>query len=573
MNDFIRRPDQAVDMDLIAASYRSLTDPSGFDEMVQAWNRKLALIDSSDDWTERQLDRQMFAHLTRLASLAETALPLTDDPIRDAVERSRVATMVQTPEGRIVATNEAATQIFGATAGALDDLNWLHQSSVADLVALRRSVAANGNRQRVILRLAGPIVPHNDAAGIRLVEACALTTPSADTGFIMITSLALPWTPAVGETLAEAFGYTDAELDVLRLFYQSRDLQQVAAARKVSVKTVRTQFKTIQAKTESHSQANLLHMIAAVCARVEADGRGEELGWSAPYGTEKILLRKNGKRLAYTVIGPASGRALLWVHGPAFNGILPQRLIDQVIGAGVRIIFPCRPGYGNSDHDPAVPVAEDQADALAELASALGLRDCVAVGTTCSAQALHLARDKVPHAIGTVVAISFCWKASAEEVEGFPVLHRTLYRLCAAAPSVLRSICSVGIRIMRKAGPDWYVERAHANSALNQACLRNPETQALLRSDCRMMMAQGPNAFMGDLLLAYADTAPVVQRAAAGTVWLMGSEEQNFDRVLADERCRRLGNVTLKVIPGCTELMLYQRPDLIADAVLEALAI
>jgi pimeloyl-ACP methyl ester carboxylesterase/DNA-binding CsgD family transcriptional regulator/PAS domain-containing protein len=560
-------------MDLIAASYRSLTDPSGFDEMLQAWNLKLDQLDSAGEWTERQLDNRMFEHLVRLASLAEAALPITDDPIREAVEHSKVATMVQSPEGRIVATNEAATQIFGATAGALDSLEWLHASSVADLLTLRRSVSAGGNRQRVILRQAAPADQADGGEDLRLVEARVLTTATADTGFIIITSLALPWTPAVGETLAEAFGYTDAELDVLRLFYLSRDLNQVAAARTVSVKTVRTQFKTILAKTESHSQANLLHIIAAVCARVAADGRGEEPGWTDPFGTEKILLRQNGKRLAYTVIGPASGRPLLWVHGPAFNGVLPQSLIDRLVIAGVRIILPCRPGYGNSDTDPSMPVAEDQAVALAELATALGLQDCVAVGTTCSAQALHLARDAVPHAIGTVVAISLCWKASPEQVEALPVLHRTLSRLATSAPSVLRSICSIGIRILRKAGPDWYVERAHANSALNQACLRNPETQALLRSDCRMMMAQGPNAFMGDLLLAYADTAPVVQRAAAGTVWLMGSEEQNFDRALADETCRRLSNVTLKVIPGCTELMLYQRPDLIAEAVLEALAL
>ncbi|WP_439603879.1 alpha/beta fold hydrolase, partial [Shinella sp.] len=338
-------------------------------------------------------------------------------------------------------------------------------------------------------------------------------------------------------------------------------------------KTVRTQFKTILTKTESRSQANLLHIVAIICARVAADGGGAEMGWSDPFGTEKIIFRVNGKRMAYSTLGPPEGRPMLWVHGPAFNGIPPQIVIDRLIAADIRMILACRPGYGNSDCDPKLPVEEDQASALAELARVLNLENCIAVGTTCSAQALHLARDKVPDCIGTIVAISFCWKATAQEVERLPILHRTMYRLAPRAPAILRSICSVGIRIIRRAGPDWYVQRAHAVSKINRECLRNPETQALLRSDCRMMLAQGTNAFMADLLLAYADTEFAVRRAKAATLWLMGSQEQHFDRQHAEWLSEQLKSVTLKVIPDCSELMLYQRPDLVADALIEALSL
>ncbi len=554
-----------IDLDLIATSYRSLTDPTAFDEMIEAWNRKLAIVECEPDWTENGLGRELFDHLTKLSTLAESAATIAEDPVRQIVEASEVATMVQSPEGRVVAMNDAAVAFFGPISGAIDSLRWLDPSSAADLTAVRRSAAKKGNRQRAILRHVETKVPATP-----LIEACVVRPPGTDAGFVTIRSLALPWSAAVGDALSEAFSLTEAELDVLRLFYASRDLERIASARGVSLKTVRTQFKTILLKTEARNQATLLHLVAVLCARVSADATGTEMGWSDPFGTEQFITRSNGKRLAYSTIGPRDAQPLLWVHGPAFNGIPPQELIDRLVEAGMHIILPCRPGYGNSEADSRLKVEEDQASALSELAIALNLEKCVAVGTTCSAQALHLARDRTPEQIGTIVAISFCWQATREEVERLPVMHRTMYNLAPRAPSILRSICSVGFRIIRRAGPDWYVQRAHSYSDANMICLRNPETQALLRSDCRMMLAQGVEGFMADLLLSYANTSGPLLRSVSPTMWLMGSLDQHLRVDEAQSFCTRYPGVTLKLVPDCSELMVYQRPDLVADAILEA---
>ena len=558
---------QSVDLDLIANSYRSLTDPAAFDDMIEAWNRKLAVMESEADWTEQQLGQDLFGHLARLGALAENTVAVAEDPIRQTVEATEIATMVQTPEGRVVAINDAGVALFGSLAGSIDGLNWLDPDSTADLAAIRRSAARNGNRQRAILRHADA-----DSSADQLVEAQILKVPGSDTGFVAIRSLALPWSAGVGGALAEAFALTEAELDVLRLFYLLRDLDKVALTRGVSLKTVRTQFKTILMKTQAHSQVNLLHLVAMLCARVAADRSGTEMGWSDPFGSERIFLRPGGKKLAYSTIGPAQGQPVLWVHGPGFNGIPPQDLIDRILAAGGRLILPCRPAHGNSERDPAQSIEDDQASALADLAEALDLRRCLAVGTTCSAQALHLARDRVPDRIGTIVAISFSWKASSDEVRRLPVVHRTVSSLAQRAPSILRSICSVALRIIHRVGPDWYVQRAHSYSQANRACLRNPETQALLRSDCRMMLAQGSEGFISDLILAQADTTGALRRSGAPTVWLMGELDQHLHPEEARSFCARYPGLALEVLPGCSELMIYQRPDLVAGIIVACLS-
>lgn len=232
-----------VDLDLVATSYRTLSDPAAFEEMIDAWNRKLAMLQDEPDWSERGLSGDLFAHLTRLEQFARSADPPSDDPIRQVVEASEEAIMVQSPEGRIAAANDAGMRLFGASAGAFDRLAWLDPASRSELITIRRSAAENGNRQRAILRMVSLENGGRDEA--HLVEARVLRVPTSDKGFVAIRALDLPWAAPVGEALAEAFALADAEVDVLRLFYASRDLSAVADTRGVSLKTVRTQFKAM----------------------------------------------------------------------------------------------------------------------------------------------------------------------------------------------------------------------------------------------------------------------------------------------------------------------------------------
>ncbi len=562
-----------VDLDLIATSYRALVEPAAFDDMIEAWNRKLSLIDEHDGGQEEGIAGKLLAHLERLQHLAEADLPLVEDPIRQVVEASAVATMVQSPEGQVIALNKGAEALFGAVAGVNDTLDWLAPGSHAEFFHLRRSASGAGNRQRAILRLVDTTAQHDegeDESSLLLAEAELLRLPSADKAFVVVRPLGLPWLPAVEEALTESFSLTPAEIDVVRLFYALRDLDGVAAQRKVSIQTVRTQFKAILGKTETRTQANLLHLAAMLCARAAVMGGGQDAGWVTPFGNEQILPRSGGARLAYSWAGASAGQPVLWLHGPAFNGVPPHCAIEAFSAAGMRLIFPSRPGYGNSDRDHSLSVEEDQVSAIVELAEALNLRECMAVGTTCSTQALHLARDRAPERIGTIIGISFCWKASTEEVQRLPVVHRTLFKLARRAPAVLRTITTVALRIIRRQGPDWYVQRAHGYSDVNRKCLRDPENQALLRADCNMMLAQGPEGFISDLLLAYVDTNAALDRARARTIWLMGGEDQHYCPRDTVRQAADLPGVDLHVLDGCSELMLYQQPLRVADIIVSA---
>lgn len=560
-----------IDLDIVAASYQALVDAAGFDAMIEAWNRKLSL--HAGDLT---IGEHLFAQLERLHELALTGSPLPEDPIRRVVDTGNVATMVLTPDGQIAAINRSGEQLFGGVAGTRDSGGWLAATSRADLAALRASASGRGNRQRAVLRIAcvsdSALADRRDdpvETPVELAAAELLPVAGADRPYIVVRQLDLPWSSAVGDILGESFGLTVAEIEVARLFHAHRDIPSVATGRGASLQTVRTQMKSILAKTETRTQANLLHLIATLSVRSEALRAGQS-GWSNPFENETIIMRPSGARLAYSWTGAEGGWPILWVHGPGFNGIPPPSFLRAMTEAGARVFFLTRPGYGNSDRCADLSVEADHVAAILALAEHLDLKQCPAVGTTCSAQALHLARDQNPERIGLVVAISFSWKATEEEVDRLPVVHRTMFRLAAQAPRILRALCAVAIRVIRVQGPDWYVQRAHSYSDINRACLRDPENQALLRADCEMMLAHGVEGFLGDLQLAYADTGPALQRATAPTLWLMGNRDQHCDPVGTAELAGRLPRTTLVVIDDASELMLYQQPRAVAAKIIAA---
>lgn len=128
-----------------------------------------------------------------------------------------------------------------------------------------------------------------------------------DSYYIVIRSLELEWSSEVSTTLSQAFDLTDAEIDVARQFFENCDLAAVAALRKVSVHTVRTQMKTILSKTGATSQAELIRLFSMVASRQMLRNRGLLTEWQDPLGREEILMTNSGRKIAWTWMGAPDG--------------------------------------------------------------------------------------------------------------------------------------------------------------------------------------------------------------------------------------------------------------------------
>ncbi|MDZ3832246.1 MAG: helix-turn-helix transcriptional regulator [Sphingopyxis sp.] len=554
------------DVELIGHSYRTLVDGTAFDDLVAAWNRRIGSVDSRGDG-QLHLDAAMLDQFAEVGRLATSALQVVDnDPADELLARCVTAAMVQNSDGRVVAINPGGRLSFGLQTGDIDAGAWLAPVHVAALRQLRAQAGERGNSDRRVVECVDPTETDADhkmqLAEVRLVTLLGYPQP-----LLLIRSLEFQWLETTSDLVEQSWGLTEAEGEIARLFYRHRSLQRIAELRAVSIQTIQTQFKAVLAKTGCRGQVELIRVLTALCIQSGIDAEPFEGEWVNPYRNEQRLVRSGGCALRYSFAGPKDGRPMLWVHGPVFNYSLPRAVIDALDRLRVRLIIPCRPGYGSSEIDRSLSAEEDNIDALLSLVRHLGLQDCPAIGTTSAATMLILARDRAPHLLGRLGFVSAFGKMDESEVRRLTPVHRAFFRLATTAPQMLNYMTALALRLVRRHGPDWYIERAHGYNPRNAEALRAPETQALLRTDTRAMMLQNGAGFARDRMLVLSDPAPALARSDQIDIWLYGKEDSHLhDRDLTNRRGLS-ERVTIDTVADASELLLYQRPDRICDLI------
>jgi DNA-binding NarL/FixJ family response regulator len=76
-----------------------------------------------------------------------------------------------------------------------------------------------------------------------------------------VLSTELVWPEGFETTVQEAFGLTGAEVEIVRGITLGLPVKDIAEARGRSAETVRTQLRSILAKTETHSQSELVRVV------------------------------------------------------------------------------------------------------------------------------------------------------------------------------------------------------------------------------------------------------------------------------------------------------------------------
>jgi pimeloyl-ACP methyl ester carboxylesterase len=132
-----------------------------------------------------------------------------------------------------------------------------------------------------------------------------------------------------------------------------------------------------------------------------------------PALNDTTVTLSDGRRLAYTEWGTATGRPVVYFHGTPGSRIwIPDE--DATVEAGVRLIVPDRPGVGGSD--PKVPrtIGEWPADVL-ELADLLGIQKFAIVGVSAGGSYAAACAALIPSRLTDVAIVSgslahWCWE-------------------------------------------------------------------------------------------------------------------------------------------------------------------
>ncbi len=563
--------EQDVDLDIVATSYRLISDGSAFDDLFRVIDRKLSGRHFGQNRGQnpgqnpgQNRDKPFSPALLRQLKKARDLFDReTDQPVFGVVERvlSDVsgAAAVFLPDGTVMALNESAADQWGLRQGARTEFDWVLPESRSDLSGLRAACVQPRNSRHSILRI-------GQGTGSEFAEAFVLSDTNHDQPSFAIRSLALPWSEQAGAMLSEAFGLTAAEVEICRLLFRTCDIARVASRRGTSIRTVTTQLSSVFQKTGLPDQVSLIRLVAMLCARADPRKTSRIPVWTDPFGRETLFHDRHGRQISFSWLGDPHGRPVLLLHGLTLGYAVTPETDRYLARTGLRVIVPCRPGQGNTLPRPGENAVDGAMALVTALIAHLKLPRVVLAGLgAATVPLLELAARKAAPVCGVYSIGGFPTLVHRRNWSSLPVTHRTFFALRTHAPWVTEMIAKAGLRSMKQHGVDWYLRRAYAEAPDDLKLVENPQINALLRNACALTTAQGHRAFADDLDLFVHPARKALQALTIPFRLIHGEN----DMTVAPEDVRAVAGlnpkIAVRLIENAGELIFYSHIREIAD--------
>lgn len=556
--------DPDMDLDIISNTYRAIVDQEAFDAMIDSWQAKLGRI-PDDEKASTQLSSTLLAQLALARqTLDGLDIPAENDPLARAVQDVPGPALVLSPEGRVVVTNTEGASVLGARQGSFLDLDRIDPRSLDAFRTMMRAANKRANRSQAILRMS----PVDDGDPI-LAEAWLLAPKNDGAAFVVIRSLEIEWTDRASEMLAQAFGLSAAEVEIARIFFRVRDVAATAAARNVSLLTVRTQLKSIMAKTEAPSQVELMRLLAMTAGRAIQDRQGKTDTWRDPLGREEILSLPDGRSIAWTWLGDPNGRPVVLCRGLPMCYLLPPDSEGQLRDAGIKLLALSRPGFGNSSQHPNLSPLEDNITALRGFLDHVVKARCIAIGLSNGVLPLLAEASLRPDRFHALIAIGYTGVLDRSGIRRLQPTQQAMMRLVGMLPWLVDLMAKQAHRMIQTYGVDWYIERAYRTRPLDYATCTDPNLAPFIRNACSHLLAQGHQTFVRELLLARSDIDPAIDTLSVPLTWVAPKEDGVFDETSFRRIERRNPRIRLQPLEKAGELALYQQTFRIVDLIVD----
>ncbi len=479
--------DPAQTIEAIDRLYEVAVDPSRYEALLDHWEAMIGPQRAEAHGARPSIIG--LAHLTGHVERADQVLDrvLADDLPRgpqamiDQIGRSAAFAVDRTL--RVVAANAGASSLLKITTGTkVRDLHL--DDGDANQLGHHVSRLLNANQDEPVV-LRGGIAQHERSVVFHL--RAVRTDDTAP--FVLVISSEVQWPAGFSNLLRAAFDLTPAESQVVRALTEGQTLQQTAKTRGRSIDTIRTQLKSIMAKTETRSQSELVRLtlstmeIAQFTAQaseaVDAVSQGYETLAPRPFQT---LTLRDGRRMDYLILGDQDGIPLL--YSPLDYGLVrwPAQAEAEAARRGIKIIVPVRAGYGKSTPLPRrTPYVPQLCDDLAALMDHLGVASAPMLtlgGDSHIAfqfNRLHAGRMSALIACAGVLPIT-----RSDQYERMDKWHRFILAGARYTPHLLPFMVKAGFALAKRLGKRGFLHAVYGKSEADMATISIPEVYEAL---------------------------------------------------------------------------------------------
>ncbi len=554
---------------LIEYLYRVAVEPGQYDELMNSWDCVLSdtISGENNHFSDAELERHIAraAHiLERLEKAGELPMPLARSIMLDPNPA-----MLLSADGRIVAANDtAATQLGARTGLSVSRLEYEKDASAPLLLALERHMETPDRRSDCLIGLikAGS----RNGGGPVMLALSAVRCPDRAEIAGLLTTLAPVWNPLLAQALRHHFSLTKAETDVVQGLVTGQTLSQIAAARGRSVHTVRTQMKTILRKTDLDSQLELVRLVGFM-ERFGGNGHPEDTGADNRPAEDAdqpgAITLSTGRRMEYSLLGPADGRPVLFVHGMLDHAGLTARARDYLFRYRIRLIAPARPSFGSSDPDPAGDDAPLRFAGYAEeLLDALAIDRLPVIGHMAgSLYAVVLAATLGKRISGILNIAGGVPILSNRQFTAMAPRQRLIALTASHTPHLLPMFLKAGIALIRNGGENAFLNALYKGSPVDHALARQPEIRAILNEGYNFAIAQGFRAFQIDAMQVTRDWSERMEQVTCPVILVHGVHDPVVRIGSVRDFARRCKKCTLVESADSGQLVLARDPALVFD--------
>lgn len=556
--------------EIVERLYDVAVDPIRLEELLEVWEGRAAPLRDSAIPLE---DPEIEGHLARATVFLDRyeAAQGAGAPRSVLEDIPRSAAFLADGGTVIAGCNRAAGVAFGISEGGPFQALPFEPEDREVLSGVIRKVAGRKAEKVVTLRIRSTVTGSPVILRVSPVEG-GTGRPLA-----LVVSTELVWPEGFAATVQEAFGLTAAEVEIVRGITLGLPLRDIAEARGRSVETVRTQVRSVLAKTETHSQSELVRVVlglmdvalvplGGVATQTERGGL-EERPWREMRGTD-------GRRLTWIEFGDPGGVPVLYMHLDFGLIRWPATAERSAKMRGLRVIVPVRAGYGRTEPflkgtDHLAGVARDYAAVLDHL----GLKLAVVIPLGADLRyALNLANqrpDLVQGVVGAACQLPIRTPAQYERMDKW---QRFILANARYAPKVLPFLVQAGFSLARRLGKDAFFRQVNGGSAADMETFARPEVKAAMLEGSDVCLAtkwSAHAAFTAECIGSEKDWSAVVRAVRVPVVLLQGDQDPQSPVQTIRELAVDYPHLKVRFLPNTGQLLFFAEWPQVLDAVQE----
>jgi pimeloyl-ACP methyl ester carboxylesterase/DNA-binding CsgD family transcriptional regulator len=459
----------------------------------------------------------------------------------------------------IVAFNGVAAQALGLAEGdGLGDLPF-EPGDLTTLSTEIRHLASGRGGQVATLRI------RRSGGGAPVIVRLSRVESAHKKPLALVLSTELAWPEGFDETVQDAFGLTPAEAEIVQGICLGHPVREIARRRRRSAETVRTQLRSILAKTETHSQSELVRVVLGLMdvATTPIGRTGTASRARASALQTRTLRQADGRSLDWIEFGAPGGRPVLYMH--LDYGLIrwPRRAEREAARRGLRIVVPVRAGYGGTSPVPrgadhVTTVALDYAAVLDHLG--LAAMPVIALGADLRfALKLSLLRpDLVTGILGCAAQLPLTSPAQYERMDKW---QRFILANARYAPKVLPFLVKAGFSLARRLGKEKFFAQVNGGSPADMETFADPEVREAMLSGSDVTLSETKSAheaFAQECLSCERDWSDLVRAARVPVRLLQGDQDPQTPVVTVREQMAQFPALDVSFLPHTGQLLFFK---------------